>query len=937
MSTRKRIERTRAGQALREDERLRWTLLETISAATLIVQGSRVVYVNSAFERITGYTRADLDAMPFWDLVHPDHRALVKERGLARQRGAELPPHYEMKLLRKDGQTRWVDYTAALIELEGAPAVLGTAHDITQRKQAEDELRKFETMCAHANFGLVMCTPDGYLRYVNDTMAHMHGDERTAFVGKHLRVFHTEEQMPRVHLLLDKLRRKGGFASEEVWHVRRDGSVFPTLMNVAVINDAQGEPSLWAASALDITEQVRVQRALQGSEARLRTVVAASKDAMVAIDREGRITIFNSAAEQMFGRRQDEMLGGPLDPLMPESFRGGHREHVRHYFDTGQGVRGMGRTVELPALRADRTVFPIELSLSAGTSGDEVIVLAVIRDITRRKEAEQELLQAKEAAEAASRAKTDFLARISHEIRTPIMAMLGAAELARPPDSAPASAAWVDMVLRNGRHLLALLDDLLHAAQREVGQLPIRRTECDVAELLEDVRAVVMPLERRAEVRFEWVQDGELPRAIHTDGTRLKQAIINLITNALKFTEAGYVRVRVRAVTEGAARLVVAVEDTGPGIAPEHLEHIFEPFAQVHPAPFDPRGGVGLGLAVARSIARQLGGTLEVASVLGKGSTFTLTIPFDLAVDQPAFLPPDAQAALAGLPAPPPAEPGPAVPGYAESAPASSSAAAPRLRLCGCILLAEDFADTRELMRQALMAAGAEVIVVADGDEALAAAGSRAFDLILLDIRMPKRDGLETARELRRRGCLAPLIALTASVAEDQRRTMFDAGFDDLWNKPVSLEFLIESVAQYLEVSEAARPEVPAGVAPGSVAPASAANERDARSSAQGGATLDLRNPRFAAAVADFVRTLPVRLATLNESLDAGRIEQLRDVLHQLVGAAGVHGFMPLAHEAARLLAMLKKQDVGSLEPRLLGELQRLVAEAVETTGEVRV
>jgi len=517
-----------------------------------------------------------------------------------------------------------------------------------------------------------------------------------------------------------------------------------------------------------------------------------------------------------------------------------------------------------------------------------------LHDITQRKLAAEETERARAAAEAANRTKSVFLANLTHEVRTPIMAMLGAAEASTTQRlNGGGQVDHARIISRNGRHLLALFENLLDLACLDAGKFTTRSDRCSLVELLADVHAVAHALREGREVDFRIVCESELPAFVRTDPIRLKQALINLIGNALKFTTSGHVHVRVRVHAEAEEpRLTIAVQDTGPGLAADELQRIFDPFEQVEPRPGEPLTGVGLGLPLARRIAEELGGTVEVESRLGAGSTFTLhaaTGPLDhvewLAADavEAALTSPDEQRHDRQLP-----------------------------RIDGSVLLAEDTEDTRTLVAAALESAGAKVTVATNGREALDAASTRVFDLVLMDIRMPVMDGRTAMAGLRAVGYLAPIIALTASDGKDDHQQLLDSGFDDVWPKPISLERIIERAGDYLRTP---RPEAPGGVPP--------VEERAPAPS------LELR---LASARADFARGLPRRMRTLESAVRRGDVSAAREVLHQLAGTAGVMDFMPLSEEAGRALREVKRTQHLDAE-ELLRPLQSLVDDIADGNG----
>ena len=662
--------------------------------------------------------------------------------------------------------------------------------------------------------------------------------------------------------------------------------------------------------AVDITAQKEAQEALQRahdelerrvqerteqrrlSEERLQQILDNTTAVIYVKDAEGRYLLINRRFGELFHITREQITGQTDFDVYPPEAAAALRLNDRMVLDSGAAVE-----FEETVPHDDGSHIYISLKFPLfDSAGRPTAVCGISTDITERKKTEallrdhtaaleaanQALAAAREAAEAANRAKSRFLANISHEIRTPIMAMLGAAELLHAGEGRRAE--WVDrgdMILRNGRHLLSLVDELLDVSRIEAGKLDIRLEDCSLVDILADVEAITEPLRRQSVPQYRIVYETPVPQRIRTDRTRLTQAVTNLVNNALKFTQTGHVWVRVR--VDGDApepRLTIAVEDTGIGIRAADQERIFTSFTQVEPLSRGAAAGVGLGLPIAKWIAEKLGGTLEVRSVYEQGSTFTLRI---------------ATGPLDGVAWIVPTE----TPRRSDATPSPSRGRAwPPLQ--GRILLAEDAGDTRELIAHALTRCGIEVTKVENGRRAVDAAARETFDLILMDIRMPVMDGLSAAAELRRRGCRLPLIALTASTSERERERILSSGFDDFWAKPISLDDLVVRVAAYLRPGRG-------GFAP---------------TCESGKATT---TDRMAAAIAEFVASLPTRAHAIRVAIESGDLGRARDLLHQLVGTGGIHGFMSLSHEAARLLQIVKSGSVVA-EPAELRALEDMIA-----------
>ncbi|MFY9342618.1 MAG: CHASE domain-containing protein [Planctomycetota bacterium] len=393
-------------------------------------------------------------------------------------------------------------------------------------------------------------------------------------------------------------------------------------------------------------------------------------------------------------------------------------------------------------------------------------------------------------AEAANQAKSEFLANMSHEIRTPITAILGYADLLLDPGQ-PASERLVgaQTIKRNGQHLLSIINDILDISKIEAGKLEVERIRCSLIELVREIGVLLRPRAAERNLFFEVGFASPVPETILTDPTRLRQILLNLLGNALKFTELGSVRLRVTLGEGPQPALRFDVIDTGIGLSAEQVARLFRPFTQADASTTRRFGGTGLGLSISLRLAKMLGGDIAVTSAPGTGSMFSVTIdpgPLDgVRIVEDANAPP--------------------------AAPAAPSGPAPTTKLAGRILLAEDAPDNQRLIAHILRAAGAAVEVASNGEIACArvrqaSAGDQPFDLVIMDMQMPILDGYEATALLRSEGQTVPIIALTANAMTGDRERCLAIGCDDYATKPVDRPKLLQVAARHLTSGHASPP-----------------------------------------------------------------------------------------------------------------------------------
>jgi signal transduction histidine kinase len=395
----------------------------------------------------------------------------------------------------------------------------------------------------------------------------------------------------------------------------------------------------------------------------------------------------------------------------------------------------------------------------------------------------RELVQARDAAEAANRSKTLFLANISHELRTPMTAIIGYAEelqlhFAELPARSPEREA-LETIRRNAQHLVVIIGDLLDMSKIEAGKLTVERIATEPLRIVDDVLTLLRPKAAAKRLALTCELATPMPTTVTTDPVRLRQILVNLVDNAVKFTAAGGVRV-VLSLAPQEPRLVVAVHDTGAGIDADTLPRLFRPFEQADLSTTRRYGGTGLGLAISRQLAVLLGGSIEVASEVGKGSCFTASV---------------ATGTLDGVPL---ATALPARP-IAADADAAPDAGAPAAR--ARVLVAEDGRDNQHLLRRILQRAGYDAELVHDGVQCVQriAQPSPPVDLILMDMQMPNLDGVTATATLRASGCTLPIVALTANAMRGDQEACERAGCDAFLTKPIDREQLVRTIARLLQ------------------------------------------------------------------------------------------------------------------------------------------
>jgi PAS domain S-box-containing protein len=508
--------------------------------------------------------------------------------------------------------------------------------------------------------------------------------------------------------------------------------------------------------------------ALQESEEKFRKISSSAQDAIIMMDHEGRISFWNQAAEKVLGYSQEEALGRELHLwLAPERFRERYRQGFRAFQASGEGPV-IGQTLELSALRKDGEEFPIELSVSAVKLKGRWNAIGILRDISERKLVERKLIEAKEAAEAATRAKSEFLANMSHEIRTPMNGVIAATDLALSEELSPKLEHYLKIISASAYSLLGIINDILDFSKIEAGKLDLESRPFRLEDVLDRVTDLFGPKAGEKGIELLVDLDPLTPRALVGDPLRLQQIFKNLVDNAVKFTPSGgviLVGAHPPQSSPAGVLLTFFVKDSGVGIAPEYLPKLFEPFSQADASIARKYEGAGLGLCICKQLVDLMGGTIRVQSQPGKGSTFSFSLPFQRQPaehEKPPSLPVEVRGAN--------------------------------------VLVVDDCPDSRAIMEKTLDSFGFKVETVASGPTALRLLTHNRsrpdpFQLVILDWLMPELDGIETARRIRSDLKLTlPLILMTAFGRENERQDAQKVGISAFLTKPIYPSTLFNAI-----------------------------------------------------------------------------------------------------------------------------------------------
>jgi PAS domain S-box-containing protein len=880
--------RKQAEEALLKAGALQRAIFNSANFSSIATDAKGVIQIfNVGAERMLGYTAAEvMNKITPADISDPQE-VIARAKALSVELGTPITPGfealvfkasrgiediYELTYFRKDG-SRFPAVVSVTALRDAQDAIIGyllIGTDNTARKQAEEALLKAgalqRAIFNSANFSSIATDAKGVIQIFNVGAERMLGYRAAEVMNKitPADISDPQEVIARAKALsaelgtpitpgFEALVFKASRGIEDIYELtyfRKDGSRVPAVVSVTALRDAQDAIIGYLLIGTDNTarklveaEQKKLDQRLRDQQFYTRSLIESNIDAIMTTDPAGIISDVNKQMEALTGCTRDELIGAPFKSYFTDPERA---EAAIKLVLTEKKVTDY----ELTACARDGKRTVVSYNATTFYDRDRTLqgVFAAARDVTEGKRVEAELQQAKAIAESASQSKSDFLASMSHEIRTPMNAIMGIADLLAKTPLSPEQDGYVQIFRRAGDNLLHLINDILDLSKVEASQLELERTAFSLGDLLGKVTEMVAT--RASEKGLSLVFDvaPKVPTDLIGDPTRLRQVLLNLLGNAIKFTESGEVALRVTSddsSTPGALRF--AISDTGIGIPDDKLGVVFERFTQADSSTTRRFGGSGLGLTISKRLVELMGGRIWVESGVGEGSVFSFTVPLEI---------------WAG-----------ATPRAAEPIGAATGPQLPALR----ILLVEDSPDNRAITVAYLRDTPYRVDFAGNGAVACEMFASGNYDLVLMDRQMPVMDGLTATRAIRKwelanQRAPTPIIALTAAALKGDREKCMAAGCTAFLTKPIKQEVLLQAIRDRSVV-----------------APASPKDDHGRKDT-----ILVKANPKFADLVPGFLQNRRQDVITMLGALERGDFETVKSLGHGMKGAGGSYGFQAI-------------------------------------------
>jgi PAS domain S-box-containing protein len=752
---RMRMLREQAQQALNELRNQKVALDEHAIVSITDVRGN-IIYVNRRFIETSQYGEAELLGQNH-RIVNSAYHPQEFFRDMWQTIASGKVWHGEICNRAKDGTHYWVASTIVpFLDERGKPyQYVSVRTDISERKRAEEDLELYKLMIEKSGDPFFLIDDDDNCRmiYVNEAAVQHFGAPREEILTWRIPDWDPNFSYEMLPQHVEKIRKvKNQFI--ETTHRVKGGQVVPVEISLNIVK--YKDTICHFGYFKDISERKRVEQALAESRLRLEEAQVQAHLGNWEADIASGELHWSEEIFRIFGYDP-----ASFKPSVDAFIAAVHPDDVGKVRDSERRAEQTGiHDVVHRIVRPDGQVRYVHERARSEFDGEGRLtrLIGTVQDVTELKQTEQELIQAKEAAEAASHAKGEFLAVMSHEIRTPMNGIIGMTELALDTELSDAQREYLGLVKSSADALLVILNDILDFSKIEAGKMELEQVPFDLRTLFKSTAKILAVRAAQKDVAVVCrIADG-VPQVLVGDPGRLRQVLTNLLGNAIKFSDRGEVTLRINVLDHAGdnVRLRIEVADQGIGIPADKLDHIFEAFSQADASTTRQYGGTGLGLAISSQLVTAMGGKLGVESELGRGSVFGFEAAFSVGVEMSA-------------------RPAATVPAVA------CQAAIVSLN----VLLVEDNAVNRKLAIALLDRWGHRVTVAHNGREALTLSGQQIFDAILMDMLMPEMDGLEATRRIRERGDAVPIVAMTANATEADRQRCLDAGMNDFVSKPM--------------------------------------------------------------------------------------------------------------------------------------------------------
>ncbi len=746
-------ERKQAEEALKDSEESYRNLVENLNDVVYNIDlGGNFTYISPIIEKISGYKVDEFIGKSIATFIHPEDLPRVK--AIFKQNTANQNETNEFRVMEKDGSTRYVSISGRVQWKNKKPiGITGIMTDITERKHAEEELRVRDRAIESSISAIGLSDLKGKLAYVNPAFLKYWGyeDAKEVLGRPSVEFWSTGDELLEV---VEALRKRESWVGEIV-AIKKDGSSFNAQLSANIVTDGTGEPIYLMASVVDITEQKEIEEKLRESEIRMKSFMDSATDGFFLFDSKLNIVDVNKIILDRIGAQKEFIVGKNLLEISPKSKESGRYEKYLEVIKTGNPffVDDVMTDVKDGELNVAVKAFKVEGGLGV-----------TITDISERIKSEEELKVAKLRAEQANHAKSEFLANMSHEIRTPMNGILGFSELLMEEDLTEEQKENVKTIYESGNVLLSLINDILDLSKIESGKMKVNEEEFYLLELFNSTIMLLNPKAQEKGLGLKLKIDKDISSRIVSDPDKIRQIIINLVGNAIKFTDTGSVNVSVKMKEKGDEKhlLTVMVKDTGVGIPPEKIETIFDPFSQADASTTRQYGGTGLGLSITKNLVELLGGKVKISSKLGKGSTFTFSIP--------------------------------------TKEPINKEEATQRVE-SKKVLIIEDDPSTLRLYRKFLEKSGFEVISSKMGRDTIPLAEEHFPAIIILDIILPDIFGWEVLRELKKNEKTSNIPVIVVSVLTEKNKAI-SLGAIDYLEKPIAGRSLVKKIEMLMKPKE---------------------------------------------------------------------------------------------------------------------------------------